>query len=60
MIYKTLGLLKDYHVTYIVVGPLERIHYTQNGLQKFDDMVTDGFLESVFDNEGTTVYRVLP
>ena len=59
-IYKALKLLDDYHVTYIVVGSLERIHYDTDGLQKFDGMVSDGLLETAFDNDGTTVYRVLP
>ena len=60
MVYKALKLLEDYHVTYIVVGQLERIHYSPDGLQKFNNMVSDGLLETVFNNPGTTVYRILP
>ena len=60
MVYKALKLLEDYHVTYIVVGQLERIHYSPDGLQKFNNMDSDGLLETVFNNQGTTVYRILP
>jgi YYY domain-containing protein len=52
-------LLREYDVRYIVVGPLERAYYDEQGLNKFEYMVDDGTLEVAFDNEGVTIYEVV-
>jgi uncharacterized membrane protein len=52
------SLLQKYRVRYIVVGPLERIYYEPEGLDKFEQMVRNGKLEAVFRNEGVTIYEV--
>ena len=45
-------LLKEYNVTYIYVGQLERAKYEAESLQKFNT-----FMDTVFQNEGVTIYR---
>ena len=54
-----LPILEKYHVRYIVVGPLERAYYDPDGLEKFDVMVANGLLRTVFQNEGVTIYEVV-
>ena len=50
-------LLRKYEVKYIVVGELERVYYSPEGLRKFDRMVTEGLIRPVFKNEGVEIYR---
>ncbi len=53
--------ITKYDVEYIIVGDLERAHYTPEGLAKFQNMVMDGTLNIVFgDNtvNTTTIYKV--
>ena len=52
-------LLDKYGVRYVIVGPLERVYYTVEGLAKFDRMEADGTLQSVYRNEGVTIYTVV-
>ena len=52
-----LNLLRDYNVTYIVVGDLERLYYLPDGIAKFDRMVEDGTLHLAHANEGTRIYQ---
>ncbi|WP_026369905.1 DUF2298 domain-containing protein [Kallotenue papyrolyticum] len=52
-----LGLLAKYDVDYVYVGPLERLLYGPQGLDKWQQL--DGtVLQRVFQNEGVTIYRV--
>lgn len=56
-----LALLHHYHVSYIYVGELERLAYapqTSAGLDKFDFMVQQGWLQRVYRSDGVTIYRV--
>jgi len=46
-------------VRYIVVGPLERAYYDEQGLKKFEYMAAEGTLDVAFDNEGVTIYEVV-
>jgi uncharacterized membrane protein len=50
-------LLRRYEVKYIVVGELERIYYTQAGLQKFTDLAKRGSIQPVFENDGVSIYE---
>jgi YYY domain-containing protein len=50
-------LLRQYQVTYIVVGELERGYYSPGGLEKFDEMVKQGLLKPVFRNQGVRIYQ---
>ena len=51
-------LLHKYGVQYVIVGPLERLYYTLEGLAKFDRMEADGALQVVYRSEGVTIYTV--
>jgi uncharacterized membrane protein len=56
---EALELLGKYRVEYIYVGELERHFYSQEGLDKFADMVGTE-LELAFFNSAVQIYRVLP
>jgi uncharacterized membrane protein len=64
--YETLNLgtayqiMRFYGVEYIIVGRLERAHYSEQGLAKFDQMVELGILEVVFEEGESRIYRVIP
>lgn len=53
--------LKRYDVKYIVVSGLERVYYSAEGLEKFNQMVNQGDLEIVFGNgesNSATIYHL--
>ncbi len=50
-------LLAEYGVEYVYVGPLERVYYGADGLDKFEDMVGVD-LDKVFHSDQVTIYRV--
>ena len=57
-------LIEKYEVSYIYVGQMERLYYTQPGLDKFELMTRDGLLEPVYPthdspNPEVKIYRVL-
>lgn len=52
------NILAFYDVQYIIVSDLERAYYMPQGLAKFDNMVTLGLLEVVYQEGNSTVYRV--
>jgi uncharacterized membrane protein len=54
-----LDVLNRYDVKYVVVGALERQHYSPEGLPKWDQMVSEGLLKVAYQNEGTTIYEVI-
>lgn len=53
------SLLRKYGVSYVILGPLERLYYNAEGLPKFERMVDEGRLEIVFDNGEVTIYKVV-
>ena len=53
------SILDRYNVKYVVVGNVERAHYTPEGIAKFDAMVASGQLKIAYQNEGTTIYEVV-
>ena len=50
-------LLDQYEVTYIVVGELERIYYSDAGLRKFQDLSKSGYMRPVYENEQVVIYE---
>ncbi len=57
-----MELLNHYNVRYIYVGDLERQAYAPQssvGLDKFDHMVQQGSLQTVYHADGVTIYEVL-
>lgn len=51
-------LLSQYGVDLIVVGALEQAYYDPAGLEKFDQMVSTGTLQLLYDRKGTRIYQV--
>lgn len=51
--------LQTYDVKYIVVGDLERVSYTPEGIAKFD-AYNGKFWKEVYRNGDTVIYEVLP
>lgn len=54
---QTMALLKEYDVSYIYVGELERLYYPQAGIRKFDAMLGK-HLDIVYDEAGVRIYKV--
>lgn len=57
-IQEALNFLQKYDVAYIYAGQLEWVYYHPQGLNKFEQMVAMGYLEEVYRNAGTSIYRV--
>jgi uncharacterized membrane protein len=53
-------MIQYYHVSYVIVGGLERAYYHADGLAKFDQMVHEGLLKVVFHTGSSTIYQVIP
>ena len=53
---RLVSLLKEYNVSYIYVGPTERLYFPWEGIAKFDAMV-DSELDLVFKNNSVKIYR---
>ena len=53
-----MDILRKFNVSYVVLGDLERINFSQEGLAGFNEMARAGQLSKVYENEGTAIYRV--
>jgi YYY domain-containing protein len=51
-------ILRHYDVSYVVMGDLEHAFYPADGLAKFDEMVSEGKLEVVYEEGKSVVYKV--
>lgn len=51
--------LQHYDVRYIVVGGLERAVYPKSGLDKFEEMVKNGMLETALKSGEDVIYRLI-
>jgi uncharacterized membrane protein len=49
---RTLTLLQEYAISYVYVGPLERVKWPASGLEKFDRL-----METVYDRDGVRIYK---
>ncbi len=56
---RAIDLLRQYEVSYVVVGDLERIYYDGEGLNKFKEMGKSGLSRKVFENQGVVIYEGL-
>ncbi len=54
-----MTILERYNVQYVILAPYERAYMMPEGLSKFDVMVKRGWLVPVYDDEYSTVYRVV-
>jgi YYY domain-containing protein len=54
-----MTVLEKYDVQYVILAPYERAYMMPEGLAKFDFMTKRGWLAPVYDDEYSTVYRVL-
>ena len=54
---EALRLMRRYGVKYIYVGQVERLYYSESGLDKFDGPLSD-ILEKTEVNDQVTIYRV--
>ena len=50
-------LLRRYDVSYVILGELERIYYSEPGLSKFPQMAEQGLLRQVYSRDGVVIYR---
>ncbi|MEM8862125.1 MAG: DUF2298 domain-containing protein, partial [Chloroflexota bacterium] len=55
----TQRILDKYDVSYIYHGELERIYYGESSVDKFDQMVTEGYLEKVYSENNVSIFRVI-
>jgi uncharacterized membrane protein len=56
-----LEFLRRYDVQYVVVGDLERMYYSAEGIAKFPRLVEQGKLQELFSISGrVSIYKVRP
>ncbi|MFQ5611781.1 MAG: DUF2298 domain-containing protein [Anaerolineae bacterium] len=51
------ALIEQYNIAYIYVGQVERNTYTDQSLQKFNTLATQGRLKVVYENDKTKIYQ---
>nr|MBN1229257.1 glycosyltransferase family 39 protein [Anaerolineae bacterium] len=54
-----LSLLDKYNVELVIVGVLERAYYDPVGLEKFERLAENGYLQVIYEREDTVIYRVI-
>jgi uncharacterized membrane protein len=52
-------LLDRYGVSYLIVGQLERAYYAPDGLAKFAELESQGYLRQVYQGGAVTIYQVV-
>ena len=52
-------LIDHYGVAYIIVGEMERAYYSPEGLAKFDQLVSQGYLQVAYQGGAVRIYRVI-
>ncbi|HOT90513.1 MAG TPA: DUF2298 domain-containing protein [Anaerolineae bacterium] len=56
---QAMKVLDRYNVRYVILGPYERAYMLPEGLPKFQTMVEQGWLEIVYQDEMSTIYKVV-
>lgn len=56
---QAMVILNRYDVRYVILGPYERAYMFDEGLSKFPKMVENGWLEPVYEDQDSTIYRVV-
>ena len=56
---QAMTILEKYDVQYVILAPYERAYMMPEGLPKFDLMTERGWLEPVYTDEDSTIYRVV-
>ena len=54
---EALALMRKYGVEYVYLGQVERLYYPSDGLQKFEDQMSE-HLDAVYRSDRVTIYRV--
>jgi uncharacterized membrane protein len=54
---RTLELMDELNISYVYLGQIETITYGNHIADKFEQLVTQGELEIVFENEKTKIYK---
>ena len=52
-------LLNYHNVKYLIVGQLERLYYSPEGLAKFDQMLGQGYLRVAYEQGSVRIYEVV-
>ena len=55
---EALKLLRQFNVSLVYVGPLERAVYFPGGFAKFDLMASQGNLQKIYDADGVQIYAL--
>jgi uncharacterized membrane protein len=55
---QAMDFLKEYDVSYVVVGEYERAYFPPPSLSKFEQMADEGLLKVAYQNEGAVIYEV--
>jgi uncharacterized membrane protein len=53
-----LSVINKYGIDFIIIGQLEKIYYDQNSLNKFYLLEDQGFLEPVYKERGSVIFKV--
>ncbi|HLB49408.1 MAG TPA: DUF2298 domain-containing protein [Anaerolineales bacterium] len=56
---QAMDFLKEYDVSYVVVGEYERAYFPPPSLSKFEQMADQGLLKVAYQNEGAVIYEVV-
>ncbi len=56
---RALQILERYEVQYVILAPYERAYMLPAGLPKFVEMVANGWLEVVYQDSDSVIFRVV-
>ncbi len=56
---RALQILQKYNVQYVILAPYERAYMSPAGLPKFAEMVSNGWLDVVYQDSDSVILRVV-